>query len=78
MIDIRASGKVDTCKAIADIFHNVPNLVMNKAEPDEIYEVMFRIAKRNGFAKYVDNLQKHCTKKVMQDKAKTHSGSRSG
>ncbi len=68
MIDIRASEKVATCKAIADIFHNVPNLIINKVEPGEIYEVMFRVAKRNGFEKYIDSLQKHCTKKVTKNK----------
>jgi len=66
MIDIRASERLDTCKAIADIFHNVPNLIMNMVEPSEIYKAMFRVAKRNGFEKYVDNLQKHCTQKVMK------------
>jgi hypothetical protein len=71
MIEIRSSEKIDTCKAIADIFHNVPNSIARKTAPSEIYEAMFRVAKRNGFEKYVDNLQKHCTQKVM----KTEKGS---
>ena len=64
LIDIRASETIETCKAIADIFHNVPNSVARKVEPSEIYEQVFRVARRNSLEEYIGGLQRHCQRKI--------------
>jgi hypothetical protein len=55
-IEIRATDNLETAKAIADIFHNVPSMIMNNKPVEEIY---LSILERSDFFEmrnYVEKL----------------------
>ena len=66
LIEIRASSELNTCKALADIFHNVPNRISNKYPADNILCDMRRVSERNGLRPYLEKLLAHSTKKFSE------------
>jgi hypothetical protein len=60
LIEIRVHESPLYPATMADVFHHVPRLINQGAEPELIYADMQKIAARHGVEEYLEQLTRHC------------------
>lgn len=63
LVEIRASDNIETCKALANTFHNVPAKIRTGHSTKNILDEIFSAAERSKIYPYIKKLHEHSKSK---------------